>query len=59
MYTHEMRVKDVANALADRFFEDALEAAENQLDACYENGWMDMAILYKDVVAYIKVATAE
>jgi hypothetical protein len=63
MYTHEMRVKDTANAYADRFFEDALEAAENSLQYANEMaiagkaGWADRARLLADVVIYIAKAT--
>lgn len=65
MYTHEMRVKDTANALADRFFEDALEAAESAFaNACEKaksgNGaWTKQARLYADVVLYIRKALNE
>lgn len=64
-YTHEMRVKDTANAYADRFFEDALEAAENSyIYACEKAiegvaGWAKQARLLADVVLYIRRATGE
>jgi hypothetical protein len=64
-YTHEMRVKDTANALYDRFFEDSLEAAENAFESACKKaaegkaGWAKQARLYADVVIYIRKALNE